>query len=353
MVEGMLTQEEIDALLSGASFDAPSQQKTQGQTVGPAMAQQGDLGAAELKMLSERLRAGFGGACDVTATLIGRKLTMTPLGVDMGDDTAIAAEAGADAVIFDFEFGGSAVGAAALVMNLADSSMISDIMMGGDGSAMVEMDELHQTAAKEAISSLVSGLATTLSRELAMSLTAGNLNVRVDGGQMPPLAGRGNRVLARYRFHIEGLREGTMQCVMDSAIGHAIAGSKAPVRMPAARPAGASAHPPAHGGPAIAPVQFPALTPTLTEVQSKNIDILMDVPMQVTVELGRATMMIRDVLDLGTGSIIELDKLAGEPVDLLVNQKLIARGEVVVIDESFGVRVTDIVSPIERSKLLQ
>jgi flagellar motor switch protein FliN/FliY len=80
----------------------------------------------------------------------------------------------------------------------------------------------------------------------------------------------------------------------------------------------------------------------------QGLDLLMDVPLRVTVELGRTRMQIRDVLELGKGSVVELDKLAGEPVDLLVNGKLIARGEVVVIDENFGVRVTDIVSPAER-----
>ena len=81
---------------------------------------------------------------------------------------------------------------------------------------------------------------------------------------------------------------------------------------------------------------------------NSGLDLIMDVPLKVTVELGRTRMQIRDVLELGKGSVVELDKLAGEPVDLLVNGKLIARGEVVVIDENFGIRVTDIVSPAER-----
>jgi flagellar motor switch protein FliN/FliY len=79
-----------------------------------------------------------------------------------------------------------------------------------------------------------------------------------------------------------------------------------------------------------------------------DISLLLDVPMTLTVELGRTTRLVQEILGLGEGSIIELDKLAGEPVDLLVNGKLIAKGEVVVIDENFGVRVTDIVSPDER-----
>ena len=79
-----------------------------------------------------------------------------------------------------------------------------------------------------------------------------------------------------------------------------------------------------------------------------NIGLLMDVYMEMTVELGRTKKLIREILGMGEGTIIELDKLAGEPVDILVNHKLIAKGEVVVIDENFGVRVTEIVSPMER-----
>ena len=81
--------------------------------------------------------------------------------------------------------------------------------------------------------------------------------------------------------------------------------------------------------------------------------MLLDVPLQVTVELGRTKKQIKDILEFSQGSIIELDRLAGEPVDILVNNKLIAKGEVVVIDENFGVRVTDIISQIERVEKLQ
>lgn len=81
--------------------------------------------------------------------------------------------------------------------------------------------------------------------------------------------------------------------------------------------------------------------------------MLLDIPLQVTVELGRTKRSVKDILELSTGSIIELDKLAGEPVDILVNNKLIAQGEVVVIDESFGVRVTDIVSQSDRIRKLR
>jgi flagellar motor switch protein FliN/FliY len=93
----------------------------------------------------------------------------------------------------------------------------------------------------------------------------------------------------------------------------------------------------------VRPALFAPLHPTPGAPDPAAIDLLMDVPLQVTVELGRTRLSVREVLGLGTGSVVELDRFAGEPIDLLVNDRLIARGEVVVIDESFGVRVTEIV----------
>ena len=99
----------------------------------------------------------------------------------------------------------------------------------------------------------------------------------------------------------------------------------------------------------VQPIQFPNLMqPQLGAHESGNIGLIMDVYMEMTVELGRTRKLIKEILGMGEGTIIELDKLAGEPVDILVNHKLIAKGEVVVIDENFGVRVTEIVSPMER-----
>jgi flagellar motor switch protein FliN/FliY len=84
----------------------------------------------------------------------------------------------------------------------------------------------------------------------------------------------------------------------------------------------------------------------------QNLDFILDIPLEISVELGRTSMLINDLLQLGQGSVVELNKLAGEPLEVLVNQKLVARGEVVVVNEKFGIRLTDIVSPIERVKSL-
>jgi flagellar motor switch protein FliN/FliY len=98
----------------------------------------------------------------------------------------------------------------------------------------------------------------------------------------------------------------------------------------------------------FSPAAFSQLIATSGDADTRNLDILLDVPLQVTVELGKTHTPIKQILEYGQGSLITLDKLAGEPVDLLVNGKYFAKGEVVVIDENFGVRITSILSPAER-----
>ena len=88
------------------------------------------------------------------------------------------------------------------------------------------------------------------------------------------------------------------------------------------------------------------------EIKEANLDLILDIPLSVTVELGRSKMLINDLLQLGQGSVVELTKLVGDPLEVLVNDKLVARGEVVVVNEKFGVRLTDIVTPMERVKSL-
>lgn len=91
----------------------------------------------------------------------------------------------------------------------------------------------------------------------------------------------------------------------------------------------------------------------LNKLKIQNLDFILDIPLKVSVELGRAKVVIKDLLQLGQGSVLELDKLAGEPLEVLVNGKLVARGEVVVVNEKFGIRLTDIISPMERIETLK
>ena len=98
--------------------------------------------------------------------------------------------------------------------------------------------------------------------------------------------------------------------------------------------------------------QFPKLEKGQGQKSIKDLDFLLDIPLEISVELGRTRILVNDLLQLGQGSVIELTKLAGEPLEILINQKLVARGEAVVVNEKFGVRITDIISPMERVKQL-
>ena len=102
----------------------------------------------------------------------------------------------------------------------------------------------------------------------------------------------------------------------------------------------------------VAKAEFQQLSQPAGQPEPKNIDLLMDINLPVSIELGRTKMSIADILGIGPGSVVELNKLAGEPVDVLVNYKIVAKGEVVVIDENFGVRITQLMTPEERLKLL-
>ncbi|MEQ1627766.1 MAG: flagellar motor switch protein FliN [Nitrospira sp.] len=107
-----------------------------------------------------------------------------------------------------------------------------------------------------------------------------------------------------------------------------------------------------HESVAATPASFPQVTNTAVAEQTKNIDFILDIPMKVSIYVGSTKMAIRDLLQLAQGSVIELDKLAGEPMEVMVNNKLVAKGEVVVVNEKFGIRLTDVVSAAERVKQL-
>lgn len=166
--------------------------------------------------------------------------------------------------------------------------------------------------------------------------------------------------VSSYLLIPEAVADTCMELLMDAAEGE-----EAPVAVTSFAAAEPVAAPAAHGqsvqagGPTVSafrPAEFAPLADAATEASGatdSNLDLLLDVPLRVTVELGRTTMQIRDILDLRKGQVIELDKLAGEPVDVFVNAKLIAKGEVVVMDEHFGVRITHIVSRNERFQTLK
>jgi flagellar motor switch protein FliN/FliY len=130
-------------------------------------------------------------------------------------------------------------------------------------------------------------------------------------------------------------------------IGAALAAAGSQAAAPAESPNGGQLGGSAQGAGSGAPAQKASSAPV------QSLDFILDIPLKVTVELGRSKMAIRDILQLAQGSVIELSKFAGEPLEVLVNDKLIARGEVVVVNEKFGIRLTDIISPVERIEQLK
>lgn len=288
------------------------------------------------------------------------------------------------------------------ILTQADTAIITDLMMGGEGQPpSTVIDDLQLSAISEAINQMMgmaaNAMTTTYGKKFEISPPQAQVVDIPDDLSLGEAFEEGAMAALTYRLSIEGLVESYLIQLLSSSAADALASQvnapqappaqqvekvvqpeppapapnqaqsvTAPAPAPAApapvpqAPAAAYAAPQQAPAKAPAPVkttapqpaaqtvQFAPLGPGAPAAAQSGLDLILDVPLKVTVELGRTRMQIRDVLELGKGSVVELDKLAGEPVDLLVNGKLIARGEVVVIDESFGVRVTDIVSPAER-----
>ncbi|MMZ60388.1 Flagellar motor switch protein FliN [compost metagenome] len=301
-----------------------------------------------------------------------------------------------------------------LVIKTRDAQVIADLMLGGEGNALEEdLNEIHISAVQEAMNQMMGSSATSMSTifnrfvnisppgidilnmtngtgvnglppdetliKISFRLTIGDLidstimqlltvnfakemvNSLINGGSSEPAA---QEVAATHTPAAPDHTPSAAQHAADPAYYQQPAYQQPPMQQP---PAGYYYPPqerpyaePQHYGVAqgrnvnVQPVQFANLgNPTFGLPDENNLNLLMDIPLKVTVELGRTQKQIKDILELSQGSIIELDKLAGEPVDILVNNKLIAKGEVVVIDENFGVRVTDIVSQWDRIQKLQ
>ena len=281
-----------------------------------------------------------------------------------------------------------------LVLRENDVKVITDLMMGGDGTNTdVELGELHLSAISEAMNQMMGSAATSLSSMLSKTIDISppqanlvDMAENIDESEIDTFL---TKQFVRISFRMEigdlvdsiimqlypvsfakemcaGVTE-TMQKDTDSVkeAPPAPAPAPAPTPAPAPAPAQAAQQPmmgqpmmgqPMMGQPMMGPqimgqqvnVQPAQFTPfsgaTFGMYQPENIDLIMDVPLEVTVELGRTSKSISEILDFGPGKIIELNKLAGEPIDVLVNGKHVARGEVVVIEESFAVRITEIVN---------
>ncbi len=232
-----------------------------------------------------------------------------------------------------------------LISNEHFSSLASMILE----SPVAEPDDNTVADTRAGLESIVQGICLAVSNLRNGVYVATGLSIRVQIFSMPPNMLRGDDV---YRTNIAVTGDAlniTMTWLMDIdtaclITGETVASEDGTFAASADETAAPTFAAPSFGG---SPMQFPAAA-AQPQDQSPSLEILMDIPLELSVELGRVKKLVRDVVELGAGSIVEIDKAAGEPVDILVNGRFVARGEVVVIEDNFGVRITEIMSPQDR-----
>ncbi len=395
MGNGMLSQEEIDALLRG-TMDSDLEPETQPIDE--------DLDDMERDTLGEIANISMGTAATTLSQLLGKKVEITTPVVDLTSSAQIRQDYPIPSVICDVKYKAGIEGSNLLILSQRDGSVIVDLMMGGDGKNPTPgLSELQISGISEAMNQMMGSAATSMSTMFNSmvditppSLVLTDMANEEDAIQdflhvAEPL------VRISFRMVVEDVIDSTLIQVIPISVAKGMVnklmsvmsgGSSAALAAPAvshAQPAPAAyqssqpapspsyenppysttsaGYPPPYGmeqnnnqsrmQTPVQPAQFAPLQPGQPMVQPDNLNLILDVPLQISVELGRTKKTIKEILEMGPGSVIELDRLAGESVDMIVNGKLIAKCEVVVINETFGIRITDIVHPAERMNSLR
>lgn len=404
-----LSQEEIDALLRQSSSEPEETAVVTEATSEVAL--ESFLTAMEQDALGEIGNITFGSAATALSTLLGRKVDITTPTVSLVRKSELGDIFPKPHVAVSVEYVDGFEGINSLVIRTKDAQVIADLMLGGEGTVLnEELNDIHISAVQEAMNQMMGSSATSMStifnRLVNISPPGIDILDVASGDGLDHLPSDDMFIKISFHLTIGDLIDSTIMQLLPisfakqmvaTLLGDTTEEVAAPVNVASSAPAQAEhVAPPVapyvdvqqqpmanvppiaspqsqnvHGQPAmgydmpnnnmnlnrnvnVQPVQFANFNQeNLPQVDGTNLNLLLDIPLKVTVELGRTQKQIKDILELSQGSIIELDKLAGEPVDILVNNKLIAKGEVVVIDENFGVRVTDIVSQWDRIQKLQ
>lgn len=410
-MEGILSQEEIDALLGGSLDEEPEEKIKKTNKIQRTIF----LTKEEEDAIGEVGNISLGSSSTALSTLLGKNVSITTPKVKVLNFGDLKAEVEqGDKVLIQIEYKTGFSGMNMLLMEKRDALIIGDLMMGKDGSDPPdELSDLYLSAVGESMNQMMGSAATSLAGMFGKSIDINPPDVKVtslnDIGNGGFFASNPEFVTVIFDMEIEGLinthiyqimneefvkkitkemyemgmeeepkpqqnqtsqqqqpqmQQGQMQNNQNMGGGYqqfppnmmngyqqqGMMGYPQPQQQGNQNMMGGYYQQPVN----VQPVEFASFGGGgMERGLPSNIDLIMDVPLEVTVELGRTKKQIKEILDLGAGSIVELDKLAGEPVDVRVNGKLIAKGEVVVIDESFGVRITDIVSKIERLNKVQ
>jgi len=378
-MDGMLTQEEIDALTGGNNSDSSTQQASDISE---------SLTDAERDAVGEIANINMGTAATTLSTLLNNKVTITTPRVSYVTLNELSAQYDRPCVFIHISYISGIDGNNILILKEHDVKVITDLMMGGDGTNTEgELSELHLSAISEAMNQMMGSAATSLSSMLEKKVDISppvaslvDLNDTIEDTELSNFLD-GDIVQVAFDMKIGDLVDSQIMQLypFDFArelykkfMGSEVEQTAAPASEPMAA-AASQPEQPQPVSPAPQPVQpqpvpqpmpqqmqQPQYTMPMPNVnvqsaqfqtfntgvsplmQEENIDLVLDVPLEVTVELGRTNKSIKEILDFSPGTIIELDKLAGEPVDVLVNGKFVAKGEVVVIEENFGIRLVEI-----------
>ncbi|MFZ4454163.1 flagellar motor switch phosphatase FliY [Salibacterium aidingense] len=405
MNDDMLSQEEINELLKSVGGDeedssAAGGADESGKTDSPGEAAgelnvEDYLSTMEQDALGEIGNISFGSSATALSQLLNQKVEITTPVVSVIQKDKLDEQFPHPNVAVHVQYTEGFEGTNLLVIKNKDASIIADLMLGGDGTNPAEeLDDMHISAVQEAMNQMMGSASTSMSTifNKRVDITPPGIDLM----DVKNSEGTGNipdtDTLTKISFRLiigDLIDSSIMQLVSVPFAKEMVENLMNPPENEedtAAPPENEittqeprqTAAPPSSDTPAasqsqasqqpqqdrfvggqnpsrnVQAAEFSSFeAPSLNENESKNLNMLMDIPLEVTVELGRTQRSIKDILEFTQGSIIELDKLAGEPVDILVNQKLVAKGEVVVIDENFGVRVTDIVSQADRIKKLK
>ncbi|MDR1482350.1 MAG: flagellar motor switch phosphatase FliY [Synergistaceae bacterium] len=375
MVDEFLNQAEIDALLSDGD------ENSGGASV---------LTADDLSIMNEVAGIVASASSNVIGMLAGRTVSANLTEqVEIPQSELSATIEGARVFSYSMNLEGLNSMPALFVTGERGALALADLMMGGDAKDLpTEANDLYLSAAQEGLSQLVGSALTSLSGLVGgsrLSASSSEGHIADSAGWLPfPSDAAETRIwVGKIDLNVEGVEPFMLDVILlsnkavelTSKVKEAMApkpepspaapeqaapaAPKAPPQQRSQQAAQAAQAPqapmqvqlpPKPQGPPVdvRQVEFAQLGGTDSAGSQGNIDLIVDIPVRVTVELGRTRKTIGEVLALGPGSVVELNKMAGEPVDVLVNGKLIARGEVVVIDESFGIRVTEVVSKAER-----
>lgn len=382
-MDGMLSQEEINALLGGMGEDGGSDSSDTQAGAGSV-----PLSSEEKDAIGEISNISMGTAATTLSTLLNQKVLITTPNVSIANWEDISQSYDRPCVFIQISYIEGLDGNNILILREKDVKIITDLMMGGNGEDVdgTELSELHLSAICEAMNQMMGSAATSISsvleKKVDISPPTASL-IDMDGSIDEEGFGdflKGEFVKVSFRLEIGTLIDSELMQLypidfakelynkfMSSseldqpAPAAPTPAPAAPTPAPAPAPAPAAPTPgpaPAMSAPPqgyaqpmqpaqpvnVAPAQFQAFDNTINPLmQQENIGLIMDVPLEVTVELGRTNKTIKEILDFSPGTIIELNKLAGEAIDLLVNGKYVAKGEVVVIEDNFGIRITEII----------